>query len=274
MSHTLSQLHQHLVVEARALDAAPEAMLLSDARRGAQEIFAAIVRRRFDSRSEGQRLRKMLRHETQQWNSGVQFVAGVDEAGISPLAGPVAAAAVILPQGARIAGVDDSKKLEAGAREHLAVEIKATALAWCVGFAEVAEIDSINIYWAGILAMRRAIEGLPQVPGHVLVDGRHVRDVAIPQQKIVGGDGRSQTIAAASFLAKTSWDALMHRLDRKFPGYGPCRHKGYPVKDHLAALKKLGATSIHRRSFGPVRQVLGLPPLPPWEKPTALRSLE
>jgi ribonuclease HII len=190
-------------------------------------------------------------------------VAGVDEAGMSPLAGPVAAAAVVFAPGSRIPGIDDSKKLDAGSREHLAAEIKATAVAWSVGYAEVEEIDAINIYWAGLLAMRRAIEGLATAPEHLLIDARRLREVQIPQQAIVKGDCKSLTIAAASILAKTARDALMCELDARHPGYGFARHKGYPVRAHLAALDRLGASPVHRRSFAPVRALLGLSPLPP-----------
>ena len=272
MTLTLAQMRKRYVVDGRPLDSAMEAALKADPRTGARAILEAIARRRTGNRSEGQRQRTLLRYETQLWNAGVLHIAGVDEAGMSPLAGPVAAAAVIFAPGVRIPGVDDSKKLDAAERERLAAEIKATALAWSVGFAEVEEIDTINIYWAGILAMRRAVEGLSQKPGHVLLDGRRVKDLAIPQQAIVRGDCKSLTIAAASILAKTARDALMHRLDATFPGYGLAKHKGYPVREHLAALKKLGASPIHRRSFAPVRLVLGLPPLAPWPNPNAALS--
>ena len=272
MTLTLAQMRKRYVVDGRPLDSAMEAALKADPRTGARAILEAIARRRTENRSEGQRQRTLLRYETQLWNAGVLHIAGVDEAGMSPLAGPVAAAAVIFAPSVRIPGVDDSKKIDAAERERLALEIKATALAWSVGFAEVEEIDTINIYWAGILAMRRAVEGLSQKPGHVLLDGRRVKDLAIPQQAIVRGDCKSLTIAAASILAKTARDALMHRLDATFPGYGLAKHKGYPVREHLAALKKLGASPIHRRSFAPVRLVLGLPPLAPWPNPNAALS--
>ena len=187
---------------------------------------------------------------------------------MSPLAGPVSAAAVIFAPGVRIPGVDDFKKLDAATRERLAAEIKRTAVAWSVGFAQVGEIDTINIYWAGLLAMRRAVEGLSASPEHVLVDARRIRDLKIPQQAIVKGDTKCLTIAAASILAKTARDALMHKLDTIYPGYGFSKHKGYPVREHRIALKALGASPIHRRSFGPVREILGLPPLPPWPDQT------
>jgi len=264
---SLTQIRRRYLIEARPLDSAVEAALLADPRPGAKAILDAIQRRRFENRSEGQRLRKLLRYETALWAEGVQHVAGVDEAGMSPLAGPVAAAAVVFAPGSRIPGVDDSKKLDAPTRERLAAEIKETAVAWSVGFAEVEEIDTINIYWAGLLAMRRAVEGLALRPEHLLIDARRLADLEIPQQGIVKGDTKSLTIAAASILAKTARDALMCKLDAEYPGYGLSKHKGYPVREHLAAIEKLGASPIHRRSFAPIRAALGLPPLPPWPSP-------
>jgi ribonuclease HII len=265
-THSLAQIKLRYVVEGRPLDGATEAALRADPRAGARAILNAIARRRFDNRSEGQRLRKLLRYETDLWAAGVARVAGVDEAGMSPLAGPVAAAAVMFKPGSRIPGIDDSKKLDAAARDRLAGEIKEAALAYSVGFAEVDEIDTINIYWAGVLAMRRAVEGLSLSAQHLLIDARRLRDVAIPQQPIVKGDCKSLSIAAASILAKTARDAVMQRLDERYPGYGFARHKGYPVRQHLLALERLGASPVHRRSFAPVRSILDLPPLPPWPK--------
>jgi ribonuclease HII len=266
---SLAQLRLRYVIQGRPLDATAEAALTADPRSGAKAILAAVARRRFESRSEGQRLRKLLRYENALWATGVLYVAGVDEAGMSPLAGPVTAAAVVFTPGCRIPGVDDSKKLDATVRDRLAVEIKDIAVAWSVGFAEVEEIDTLNIYWAGLLAMRRAVEGLSTKPEHLLLDARRLKDMPIPQQRIVRGDAKSLTIAAASILAKTARDAHMHKLDAEHPGYGFSQHKGYPVRQHLAALRKLGATPVHRRSFAPVRSVLGLPPLPPWPDPNA-----
>ena len=266
----LAQIRLRYVVEGRPLDLATEQALRADPRHGAKAILAAVERRRFASRSEGQRLRKLLRYESTLWARGVVRVAGIDEAGMSPLAGPVAAAAVVFAPGSRIPGVDDSKKLDPAERERLAVEIKQTALTWAVAFADVEEIDTVNIYWAGLRAMRRALDGLALVPEHVLLDARRLKDVALPQQAIVKGDCKSLTIAAASILAKTARDALMQKLDGEHPGYGFARHKGYPVPEHLAALARLGASPVHRRSFAPVREALGLPPLAPWPKPVPL----
>jgi ribonuclease HII len=260
----LAEIRRHYINQHRPLDASLETTLRSDPRPGAKTILQAIERRRFANRSEGQRLRRLLRYERALWTSGVLHVAGVDEAGMSPLAGPVAAAAVIFAPGTRIPGVDDSKKLDAPTRARLSAEIKETALAWSVAFADVTEIDTVNIYWASILAMCRAVKGLARAPQHLLIDARRLTDVHIPQQPIVKGDCKSLTIAAASILAKTARDNLMVKLDLEHPGYGFARHKGYPVREHLEAMKRLGITPTHRRSFGPVREVLGLPPLPPW----------
>ena len=270
---SLAQLRLRYVVEGRALDAAMETALKADPRAGAKAILDAVARRRSEKRSEGQRLRKLLRYERGLWTIGVLRVAGVDEAGMSPLAGPVAAAAVVFAPGSRIPGIDDSKKLDATARDRLALEIKETAPAWSIGFAEVEEIDRVNIYWAGLLAMRRAIEGLSIAPEHVLLDARRLKELPIPQQAIVRGDCKSLTIAAASILAKTARDALMCKLDAQYPGYGFSKHKGYPVREHLAALGRLGASPIHRRSFAPVRMALGLPPLPPWPNVNAVSQV-
>ncbi len=264
---SLAEIRKRYVDEERALPADLEVVLRSDPRAGARAILAAIDKRRHARRAEGQRLRKITRYEEALWSSGVTLVCGVDEAGMSPLAGPVAAGAVIFRPGARLAGVDDSKKLDAKERDRLAVEIRATCVAWGVGFCEPGEIDRINIYWAGLLAMRRAVEALSTAPEHLLIDARVLKDVPLPQQRIVKGDEKSLSIAAASILAKTARDARMAELDREHPGYGFAKHKGYPVKEHVAALGRLGACAIHRRSFAPVREALGLPPLPPW--PTA-----
>jgi ribonuclease HII len=258
---SLADVRARYVDGARSLPRALEEELRRDPRAGAKALLLAIEKRRRAHRAEGQRLRKMLTFEQALWSEGTVHVAGVDEAGMSPLAGPVCAAAVIFRPGTRIADVDDSKKLDAKQRERLAVTIKEEALAWCVGWASVAEIDTINIYWAGILAMERAVQGLSPAAEHLLIDARYLKKLPVPQERIVKGDSRSLSIAAASILAKTSRDALMKELDAQYPGYGFSKHKGYPVKEHVAALEELGACDAHRRSFGPVRVVLGLPPL-------------
>jgi ribonuclease HII len=258
---TLAALRRRYVEKGRPLPEALEEQLRQEGGAGAQAILAAVARRRHENRAEGQRLRTMLRYERALWSAGVSLVAGVDEAGMSPLAGPVAAAAVIFPPETRIPGVDDSKKVDPAERERLVPLIKARAIAWGVAFVEHDEIDRLNIYWAGLCAMERAIAALGSAPQHLLIDGRRLKSLPVPQQRIVGGDGKSLSIAAASILAKTARDARMVQLDAAYPGYGFARHKGYPVPEHLTVLAARGASPIHRRSFAPVREALGLPPL-------------
>jgi ribonuclease HII len=232
-----------------------------DPRAGAAALRNVIAERRRRERAETQRLHRMLAHERSARAEGFRVIAGVDEAGMAPLAGPVVAAAAILPEGFRPRELDDSKKLDPPTRERLAAEVKAGALSWAVGLATVEEIDRVNIYHAGLLAMRRAVEGLGVPPDLLLVDARRVPGVPMPQRPIVHGDALSLSIAAASVLAKTHRDGLMADLDGRYPGYGLVQHKGYPTPDHLAALARLGPCEIHRRSFGPVRVALGLVPV-------------
>ena len=233
-----------------------------DPRRSAQALAKSLRTRRRKNRAEGQRLRKLLQFEAELWAQGFLHIAGVDEAGMAPLAGPVVAAAVILPPRYKLRGLNDSKKILDGAkRAELAAQIKQDAHCWAVGFAEVAEIDQLNIYQAGLLAMRRAVERLRHAPDYVLVDARKIPQCPAPQRGIIHGDMLSASIAAASIIAKTTRDALMCELDRHYPGYGFAAHKGYPTPTHYRALRTLGATPIHRRSFAPVRQVLGLDPV-------------
>lgn len=190
---------------------------------------------------------------------GIGPVVGIDEAGRGPLAGPVTAAAVILPQGYSCPGLDDSKKLSAAKRERLhAVLSGDPAVRWAVAFAEVEEIDSINILRATHLAMRRAVEGLGIEVGHCLIDGLPVPRFPWPHDGVVKGDGLSLSIAAASVIAKVTRDRWMRAAAEEFPQYGFDRHQGYGTKDHLAALRTHGPCRIHRRSFQPVAQ-LALP---------------
>ena len=201
-----------------------------------------------------------LAHEDKLRARGLRFVAGVDEAGRGPLAGPVVAAAVILPQGFRHASLNDSKQLTAATRELLFVEITAhTEIRFAFSVVDVAEIDRINILRATHEAMRRAVAQLDPQPQHVLIDGLPVRPFSIAQTALVAGDTLSFSIAAASVIAKVTRDRIMVEHDAKFPGYDFARHKGYGTPQHLAALKKNGPCPIHRRSFLPVRQAeLGL----------------
>ncbi|HLZ84403.1 MAG TPA: ribonuclease HII [Caulobacteraceae bacterium] len=183
-------------------------------------------------------------------------VCGVDEAGRGPWAGPVSAAAVILPQRRRIAGLDDSKRLTAAQREALEPEIKVRAIAWGVGFATVQEIEILNILQATGLAMRRAVMALATAPAFALVDGNYAFDLPCPVRVVVGGDALSASIAAASILAKVARDRVMRELDGHHPGYGFASHKGYGVPEHAEALTRLGPCPIHRKTWAPVRRVL------------------
>jgi len=198
----------------------------------------------------------MVRFERELWSAGVERVAGVDEAGMSPFAGPVVAAAVILPVGSRIKRVDDSKKLTPEVRAELADIIRRSAVSWATGEASPAEIDEINIYYAGILAMKRAIAALDPPPQALLIDGRPIPDPPYPQTALIKGDGRSLSIAAASILAKTTRDRQMVEYENTYPGYGFAQHKGYPVAAHKEALARLGPCPIHRRSFRAVADAL------------------
>jgi ribonuclease HII len=258
---SLAELRERFVERGQPLPEGCEAALEADPRAGARGVLRAVRRRRHDNRAEGQRLRHLLRFEVELWERGVVHVGGVDEAGMAPLAGPVVAAACVLPHDYRPCGVDDSKQLDARTRDRLAADIKANAIAWAIGRAEVEEIDRINIYRAGLLALRRAVEGLAVRPDHLLIDARKLPELAVPQTPIIHGDALSLTIAAASILAKTTRDAFMAELDAAHPGYGFARHKGYPTAEHFAALEAQGACPIHRRSFAPVRQALGLDPV-------------
>ena len=184
------------------------------------------------------------------------LVAGVDEAGRGPLAGPMVVAAVILDPQRPVAGINDSKRLTARRREALALAIREHAAAWAIIHAEPSEIDALNIFQATMQAMQRAVACLPLSAQRVLVDGNHCPSMPCAAEALVGGDGLEPAIGAASILAKVERDRIMVELDAHWPGYGFARHKGYPTAEHLEALKRLGATTIHRRSFAPVKQAL------------------
>ena len=184
-------------------------------------------------------------------------ICGVDEAGRGPLAGAVYAAAVILDPLHPVAGLADSKLLSEKKRARLALEIQACALAWGIARAEVDEIDSINILQASLLAMKRAVESLRLTPTQVLVDGLHCPALGVPVQAVVKGDSKIPAISAASILAKVARDADMLLLDADYPQYGFARHKGYPTAEHLKNLELFGVSEVHRRSYAPVRRLLG-----------------
>jgi len=189
------------------------------------------------------------------------LLAGIDEAGRGPLAGPVVAAVVMLDPERRIAGLRDSKKLTAPRREQLALLIRERALDFAIGIAQVEEIDAINILQATLLAMRRAVQALKLRPGKIIIDGNkapYLFDLVgdCPVETLPGGDDLVPAVSAASIIAKCWRDARMAELDREYPGFGLARHQGYPTAAHLAALASLGPTPIHRRSFAPVRSLL------------------
>ena len=185
------------------------------------------------------------------------LVAGVDEVGRGPLAGPVVAAAVILDPENPIDGLADSKKLTEKRRESLALEIKEKALAWSICRAEVEEIDQINILQASLLAMKRSVESLSQQPELALIDGNHCPELDCAMEAIIKGDSKEPAISAASILAKVARDNEMVEME-EYPGYGFAKHKGYPTKQHREAIIKLGITEIHRKSYAPVQQQLNL----------------
>lgn len=257
---SVTELRGRLLLHAEPLSEECERALHSDPRAGAREVARRIEGRRRANRVEGQRLRRLLRYEVELWDRGVTLVAGVDEAGMAPLAGPVVAGACILPHDYRPRGIDDSKQVDRAERERLALDIRQNAITWATARAEVEEIDSLNVYHAGLLALTRAVRALSVAPEHVLVDARKLPALGLPHTPIIHGDALSLTIAAASILAKTTRDALMCELDAIHPGYGFSRHKGYPTAEHFDALGRLGACPVHRRSFGPVRRALGLAP--------------
>jgi ribonuclease HII len=193
-----------------------------------------------------------MRYERRLWKAGIEMVAGVDEVGVGPMAGPVVAAAIVFPPETFIKGVHDSKQLVPERREELYPLIVERALAIGLGMSDVGEIDRINIYHASVSATVRAVAALWRAPQHVLVDGRRNPQLALPQTAIVGGDRKSFCIAAASIVAKVLRDRMMQYYDARFPGYGFAQHKGYCTAEHIAAVERLGPSPIHRRSFAPV----------------------
>ena len=231
--------------------------LRRDPRQGVRKLREVLKRRYEQERAERLRLQNMLNFERVLWKSGIRTVAGVDEVGVGPLAGPVVAAAVVFPPNTELDGIDDSKQLEPEQRSKLAARIREHAAGIGVGSAEVGEIDRLNIYNAALLAMRRAVEALPCMPEHVLVDARIIPGVSIPQNCFSKGDGINFSIAAASIIAKTYRDRLMEDLEKEYPGYGFAQHKGYSTPEHQNAIRELGPCPIHRLSFQFIRELCG-----------------
>jgi len=231
--------------------------LQRDPRTGVQKLYKVLLKRSEVARREKLRLDAMLHFERLLWKAGVQHIAGVDEVGMGPLAGPVVAAAVVFPPGTQIEGIDDSKALDPTRREELDEVIRARAAAVGIGVVPVEEIDRLNIYHAGLRAMQLALSNLAVVPQHVLVDSRTIPDVPQPQNSFDKGDGLNFSIAAASIIAKVYRDRLMAQLDAQYPGYGFAGHKGYATREHQEAIRELGPCPIHRRSFDFIRELCG-----------------
>lgn len=225
--------------------------LRRDPRAGARALAATWLRRRSREAAERNRLSDLFAFERRAWAEGLTPVAGVDEAGRGPLAGPVVAAAVIFPDERAIPKLNDSKKLLPEEREIVYKIIIELGLPFGVGVADVEEINRLNILWATRLAWRRALEALPARPALVLIDGNVRAPLFIPQKTLVGGDARCASIAAASVIAKVTRDRLMLELDRRHPQYGFARHKGYATTDHYEALRRWGPCPVHRHVFLP-----------------------
>ena len=228
-----------------------------DPRQGVRKIYEFAKRRFERERAERLRLDSMLNFERVLWQSGIKTIAGVDEVGVGPLAGPVVAAAVVFPPGTELDGIDDSKRLDPEQRAKMEAVIRRTGAAIGIGMADVGEIDRLNIYHAALLAMRRAVEALPSTPEHLLIDARTIPGVSIPQNSFFKGDGINFSIAAASIIAKTYRDRLMEELEKKYPGYGFAQHKGYSTPEHQSAIRGLGPCPVHRMSFQFIRELCG-----------------
>lgn len=238
-------------------------LLLADTRQGVRRLGERLQRELRNERQERHRFTGLLAYEQPLWDAGLTLVAGLDEAGRGPLAGPVCAAAVVLPPGAFIAGVDDSKKLTPEKRESLYGQIRTVALAVGVGLVDHRRIDEINILQATYEAMQLALANLQSpagfrlAPQHLLLDAVRLPKVVLPQTPIIHGDALSASIAAASIIAKVTRDRLMVEMDRQYPGYGFAEHKGYSCRTHWDALRRLGPSPIHRLTFAGVAH--------PWE---------
>jgi len=231
--------------------------LQRDPRPGARKLYKTLSRRFDDQMRERKRMDAMLHFERLLWKAGIVHIAGVDEVGMGPLAGPVVAAAVVFPPNTEIDGIDDSKALDEETRRDLDVVIREKASGVGIGLVPVDDIDRLNIYWAGIRAMQLAVSFLPVPPQHILVDSRTIPDLSQPQNSFDKGDGLNFSIAAASIVAKVYRDNLMAELDGDFPGYGFADHKGYATPAHQAAIRRLGPCSIHRKSFDYIRELCG-----------------
>ena len=236
-------------------DITPEIIeeIKADKRKTVARLIGSWLRRQKDVDKENQRLKLLFEYERGFQRKGCQLIAGVDEAGRGPLAGPVVTAAVILPQNCKLIGINDSKKLSPKQREELFRTISDTALAVRYTEVDVDTIDKLNIYQATILGMYQSLRELQLEPDAALIDAVPLHELAIPNLSIIKGDALSASIAAASIVAKVTRDRLMDELDKTYPQYGFSRHKGYGTKEHMDALKKYGPCPVHRRSFAPIK---------------------
>ncbi|SMS14242.1 ribonuclease HII [Levilactobacillus zymae] len=250
---SLAQLRQDLHDVTTATDARL-ASLRADPRKGAQQLYQQIQRRLAKQADAEAAFQHRLHYERQFWQAG-QLVAGIDEVGRGPLAGPVITSAVILPPDFDVPLVNDSKQLTAKERERLYPIILDRAQAVSIGVASRELIDQLNIYQATRVAMQRAVLGLGVAPDHLIVDAMQI-PVALPQTRLIKGDAKSASVAASSIVAKVYRDHLMISYDQLYPGYGFAQNAGYGTAEHLAGLRKLGVTPIHRRSFAPVRKIM------------------
>ena len=254
---SLDEIREKYSDQATAVSSQLLRKLQRDPRAGAQKLYKTLAKRAEEQKAERIRLDAMLHFERLLWRQGVVHVAGVDEVGVGPLAGPVVAAAAVFPPGTEIKGINDSKALDEETRVRLAAEIRGSAAAIGVGVVEVEEIDRLNIYYAGLRAMQVALGNLAIEPQHVLVDSRTIPGVTQPQSSFDKGDGINFSIASASILAKVHRDRLMTELDALYPGYGFASHKGYATEEHQNAIRELGPCPIHRRSFDYIREICG-----------------
>jgi ribonuclease HII len=229
--------------------------ICQDERKSVQKLITRWYKQRESEEQARRKWEEMSRHEQQLYDSGVHYIAGVDEVGRGPLAGPVVAAAVILPKDIYLPGLNDSKKLSEAKREMLFDQIQACAISIGIGFVSAKEIDELNIYQATKKAMLQAVQQLEPKPDYLLIDAMEL-PLMIPQRSIIKGDANSISIAASSIVAKVTRDRLMKKLGKKYPQYGFEKHMGYGTEQHLEAIQRYGVTPEHRKSFAPVREAL------------------
>ncbi|HEM3475082.1 TPA: ribonuclease HII [Streptococcus suis] len=244
-----------LLAQVNSLDSPVWAELAQDDRAGVQAVIKKRQKELEKEAAEDARLEAMLSYEKALYENGMEWIAGIDEVGRGPLAGPVVAAAVILPKGYKIRYLNDSKKIPKSKHEAIYQEVMERAVAVGVGVKDAAVIDQVNIYEATKLAMLEALGQLSQVPEHLLIDAMKL-DTPLPQTSIIKGDANSLSIAAASIVAKVTRDKMMADYDKEFSGYGFAKNAGYGTSEHLEGLNKLGITPIHRKTFEPIKSML------------------